>query len=305
MKQDYRATGRARGPIGKRLMSAAACAGTLGVALFVASATPASAQDLSTCLMEGNIPYPVCLTGRVWDDVDNDGIQDAGEESIAEVEVRAISSNNEEIIGYTDVDGFYAIGVDPDTYTIYIVTSASTLAGTVASPTNQGGDDTVDSDGIEETSNGRVTSSVPGVTGTEGSFPDNDFGFHTPPQVQQPGTGTPGYWKNHPEAWPVQSITVGGVSYSKTDAIAWLGKVGKDKTTTMFSSLLPAMLNLLIGNAGQCVTAEIAGANAWMLQFGPVGSKVAASSPAWGVGEPLHQKLDAYNNGLLCAPHRN
>ena len=30
--------------------------------------------------------------------------------------------------------------------------------------------------------------------------------------------------------------------------VAWLGKVGKDKTTTMFSSLVPAMLNLLIGN---------------------------------------------------------
>jgi hypothetical protein len=41
-----------------------------------------------------------------------------------------------------------------------------------------------------------------------------------------------------------------------------------------------------------------------MASYGPVGSNVAASSPAWAIGEPLHQQMDAYNNGLLCAPHR-
>ena len=30
----------------------------------------------------------------------------------------------------------------------------------------------------------------------------------------------------------------------------------------------------------------------------------AFASAAWAAGEPLHQTLDAYNNGLLCAPHR-
>ena len=61
-----------------------------------------------------------------------------------------------------------------------------------------------------------------------------------PTPREQPGTGTPGYWKNHAEAWPVTGITVGGVTYTKAEAIALLGKVGKDKTTTMFSSLVPA-----------------------------------------------------------------
>jgi hypothetical protein len=36
----------------------------------------------------------------------------------------------------------------------------------------------------------------------------------------------------------------------------------------------------------------------------PVGSNVAGSSPAWTAGEPLHITMDNYNNGLLCAPHR-
>ena len=25
----------------------------------------------------------------------------------------------------------------------------------------------------------------------------------------------------------------------------------------------------------------------------------------WTIGEPLHMQMDRYNNGLLCAPHRN
>jgi len=145
-----------------------------------------------------------------------------------------------------------------------------------------------------------------------GANPDTDFGFFTP-ATQQPGTGTPGYWKNHPEAWPNSpikvgyteyTITVGGREYTKAQAIAWLGRVGKDKTTTMFSSLVPAMLNVLIGNSPLCVASTIAAANVWMTAH-PVGSNVAGSSDAWTIGEPMHQQMDAYNNGRLCAPHRN
>jgi hypothetical protein len=35
-----------------------------------------------------------------------------------------------------------------------------------------------------------------------------------------------------------------------------------------------------------------------------VGSGVHAASVAWKIGEPLHRQLDNYNNGMLCAPHR-
>jgi hypothetical protein len=168
--------------------------------------------------------------------------------------------------------------------------------GTQASPPNIG-DDTFDSDGVPDGSGFSVATNP-----AEGT--SSDFGFFTP-AVSGPGTGTPGYWKNHPNAWPVESITVGGVTYTKAQAISWLSKVGKDKTTTMFSSLVPAMLNVLVGNDGSCVSATIAAANNWMATYGPVGSNVPASSAAWSVGEPLHVTLDNYNNGRLCAAHRN
>jgi hypothetical protein len=121
-----------------------------------------------------------------------------------------------------------------------------------------------------------------------------------------PGTGTPGYWMNHPEAWPVDTITIGGVTYSKGDAIGFIkAPVKGDKTLTMFPALVAAKLNVLIGNEDSCIAATIAAADGWMTTYGPVGSGVPANSDAWKEGEPFYWTLDQYNNGQLCAPGRD
>jgi hypothetical protein len=125
-----------------------------------------------------------------------------------------------------------------------------------------------------------------------------------PPPESQPGTGTTGYWKNHAEAWPVNSITVGGISYTKDAAITLLGNIGRDKTTLMFSSIVSAKLSAMIGNYSVCVDGAIGEGDDWMATYGPIGKNVLASSPAWVIGEPIQIQLDNYNNGLLCAPHR-
>lgn len=121
-----------------------------------------------------------------------------------------------------------------------------------------------------------------------------------------PGTGTPGYWKNHPEAWPVDNITIGGVTYTKAAAIAIMQTSGSgDKTYTMFKALVAAKLNLLLGCDSSCIGATVTLADSWMEEYGPVGSGIKGSSYAWGLGEPLYRELDDYNNGELCAPHRD
>ncbi len=148
------------------------------------------------------------------------------------------------------------------------------------------------------TSNGSGFSVGEGVLGSA----SNNFGFTTTP-IAQPGTGTPGYWKNHPEAWPNIPLVVGGVTYTKMQAVAALGKTGKDKTVTMFQSLLSAMLSVGVGNDSTCISTAIAQGNAWLAAY-PLGSNVAGGSAAWTVGDPIHNTLDAYDNGLLCAPHR-
>ena len=69
----------------------------------------------------------------------------------------------------------------------------------------------------------------------------------------------------------------------------------------MFASLVSAMLNVQVGNDSTAIGAG----NAWMAAYGPAGKGVAASSYAWKIGEPVHRQMDNYNNGMLCAPHRD
>jgi len=126
--------------------------------------------------------------------------------------------------------------------------------------------------------------------------------------VASPGTGTPGYWMTHPDDWPVEGITIGGVNYTKNEAIdLMLNDSKQDVTYNMFSALVAAKLNVLIGNDDSCIAATIADADAWMATYGPVGSDVKAGgkdSP-WREGAPLFSMLQEYNNGYLCAPHRS
>ena len=254
------------GPL-KHIRAAALAAALLPLASVAAA--PASAQTV--CQSAGT----VC--GFVWNDTNNNGVQDPGETGIEGANV-ALSDGTDTLNTDTGPDGFFFFNVwDEGPYTMAV----QIPQGTEASPSDVG-DDTLDSDGVPD----GLGFSVSTVTVVGVDNHDTDFGFFTP-AVAQPGTGTPGYWKNHPEAWPVESITVGGVTYTKAEAIAWLKKVGKDKTTTMFSSLVPAMLNVLIGN-GSCVSSTIADANAWMA---PMGQWAATSRhrAAWSVGEPTHQ----------------
>ena len=272
------------GPL-KHVRAAALAAALLPLASVAVA--PASAQSVQ-CASGG-------ICGFVWNDANQNGIQDTGEGGIAGAVVSIPSLG---FVTATDSSGFYyfPFQLPPDTYVVAVqIPNGATL-----SPANAGGNDATDSDGVSD----GVGNSVAPVVFTGDANADTDFGFFQSPVVQ-PGTGTPGYWKTHPEAWPVPGITVGGFYYTVSQAIAWLDKVGKDKTTTMFSSLVSAKLNVLVGNDSSCVASTITAADKWMAQYGPVGSNVAASSFAWKVGEPLHRLMDNYNNGMLCAPHRD
>jgi hypothetical protein len=147
---------------------------------------------------------------------------------------------------------------------------------------------------------------VGGVTGQIEDF-EAPSGEEPPSDVWGVGTGTPGYWKNHPEAWPAAGVTVGGVLYQGptiTTAIKLMGKVGGDKTVSMFAALISAKLNTTLANNTACILQTIEKADLWMTAH-PVGSGVKASSPAWAEADAWHTLLDDYNNGKLCAPHRS
>jgi hypothetical protein len=263
----------------------------LAAALVPLAVVAVSTAEGQSCTSGGM----VC--GFVWEDSNNNGIQDAGELPIvgAVVTINGVSTA-------TNDAGFWEFIVQPGTYQVEV----QIPPGTQPSPANQGSNDNVDSDGKAD----GLGNSVATVTlvNKGDAVAGTDFGFHVPTQVVNPGTGTPGFWKNHPEAWPVQTIDIGGITYTKTQAIDILSSsVTKDKRITMFASLLSAKLNLLVGNDGSCVSSTITSADAWMASVGQVGTgvPVAASSLAWKLGEPYHRLMDNYNNGMLCAPHRD
>ncbi len=83
------------------------------------------------------------------------------------------------------------------------------------------------------------------------------------------------------------------------------GYIEKDKTITLFKSLVSAKLNVADCNDGNCFKQTIMIADMWMETYGPVGKGVRANSSECRQGEPLYEMLDKYNNGMLCAPHRD
>jgi hypothetical protein len=228
------------------------------------------------------------LGNRVWLDYDADGVQDAGETGINGVTVQLLDTAGNVIASaVTAGDGNYTFpNLLAGTYKVRVV-SSTLPAGFVQ---------TYDLDGT-----GTAHVATAAVNGGQ-SRVDIDFGYRAVPAT---GTGTIGYWKTHPEAWPVATITIGGVVYTRDQAIILIGTPSRgDKSIDLFKQLAAAKLNLIIGNNPSCISSTIASADAWMTAH-PPGSNVGSGSAAWAQASSWHTQLDSYNNGQLCAPHRN
>jgi hypothetical protein len=115
-----------------------------------------------------------------------------------------------------------------------------------------------------------------------------------PPVVVEVPPLTIGYWKNHPENWPVTSLTICGNSLTQAELISVLNTQPKgDKTIIMAQQLIAAQLNVAGGNYCPLTT----NAEAWLCSHGGIG----AGRKNWDGGEPLHNALDQFNNGGACS----
>jgi hypothetical protein len=122
---------------------------------------------------------PGAVGDRVWLDEDGDGIQDAGEDGIANATVELLNAGNVVVATTTtDINGGYLFtGVVPGAYTVRVA-SATLPAGLSANPT-------YDEDGIGTAHQNAVTM-VPG-----GVHLTADFGYNwAPPPSTDNGTGT-------------------------------------------------------------------------------------------------------------------
>jgi len=261
-------------------------------------------QSASACKVQ---PPPPCvappqtasLGDFVWEDKNGNGIQDSGEPGIAGVTVKLLGSDGTTVLktATTDANGKYLFSnLAAGTYYVQFTTPS----GYTFTTANAGSDDGKDSDANATTGKTGAYTLTAGQTNLT-----VDAGLKATPPPSAPGTGTPGYWMNHPNAWPVAQITIGGKTYPRDQAISLMkAPTAGDVTYTMFQALVSAKLNGLVGNNTTCVDKTIADADAWMAKY-PLASGVSGSSDAWKVGEPLYKTLDDYNNGRLCAPHRN
>jgi hypothetical protein len=113
-------------------------------------------------------------------------------------------------------------------------------------------------------------------------------------------TFTQGYWKNHASAWPVQSLTLGTVTYTKAQLISILNTPVKGNGLISLSyQLIAAKLNAAGGaSVPPDVASAIAAADALIggLVVPPVGSGSLSPDST----SSLNTTLDTYNNGLAA-----
>ncbi len=109
---------------------------------------------------------------------------------------------------------------------------------------------------------------------------------------------------NHPNAWCEPSITIGGVTSTKAQAITLMQQATKgDMTYQMFAQLVAAELNVDCLDSNQSCVADAIQAADGFIAAHHIGSGVKASSSDWQAITWAYNTLVNYNEGNLCAPH--
>jgi len=121
------------------------------------------------------------------------------------------------------------------------------------------------------------------------------------PTPQTGCTHSQGYWKNHPEAWPVEEIAIGGVAYSREQAIAILGTQPQGNATYILAhQLIAAKLNIASGADPTPVADTIEAADQWLADQWPNGNPVGTpEGTARAEGIALAGILTEYNEGEM------
>jgi len=137
-----------------------------------------------------------------------------------------------------------------------------------------------------------------------GGLPQSDYSATIAASTNPHGVCifTIGYWKNHPEAWPVTSLTLGTVSYTQAQLLAILATPAAGNGLLILAhQLIATKLNIANGGDPAVVIATVTAADALIgsLVVPPVGSGYLTPASV----SALTQVLDNYNNGLIALEH--
>ena len=143
---------------------------------------------------------------------------------------------------------------------------------------------------------------APSPSGVVGSPLSGDSGAYVSRHVAPPTcTLTQGFWKNHEEVWPVEELSLGGVTYTKAQALGILRTPPRgDATYNLIHQLIAATLNVAGGADSTVIASVLAEADAW-LAANPLGSKPKGATREAGLA--LAGALDAFNNGVTGPGH--
>jgi hypothetical protein len=109
-----------------------------------------------------------------------------------------------------------------------------------------------------------------------------------------------GYWKNHPDQWPVLQLLLGNNAYDKDQLLSILHQpVQGNGLVLLAHQLIAAKLNIANGADATCIEQTLADADALIgdLLVPPVGEGYLRP----GDVSALADVLDDYNEGALCA----
>jgi len=110
-----------------------------------------------------------------------------------------------------------------------------------------------------------------------------------------------GYWKNHPDAWPVTQLQLGNQVYDQEQLLSILHQPVRGNGLVLLAHQeIAAKLNIANGADGSCIEQTLADADALIgdLLVPPVGTGYLQPADV----STLADTLDDYNEGALCAP---
>jgi len=148
-------------------------------------------------------------------------------------------------------------------------------------------------------------SATPSATGSPSATPTVTPSI-TPTATPTP-SGTPGacvrgqgFWKNHPDQWPVTELQLGNVTYNQQQLLDILHEpVRGNGLLILAHQLIAAKLNIAAGADPSCIQETIAAADALIgdLVIPPVGNGYLSPRDA----APLAGILGRFNEGDMCA----
>jgi YVTN family beta-propeller protein len=172
------------------------------------------------------------------------------------------------------------VAITPDGAHVYVANSGSGTVSAIDTATNT------------------VAASVP----VGGGFP---FGVAITPTNACPlGQGS---WKNHPDTWPVTSLTLGSQTYTQAELLALFDTPPSgDASVILAHQLIAAKLNMANGSNAGPIRSTIANADNLLSQFPSMLPYNVGTSSAIGQ-QMVHDAnvFDQYNNGDLtpdCRP---